>query len=52
MFRKSKKIQAILLVVMVLLTTSVSCAATQPSSDMKTMPQRDASNSSATAAVY
>ncbi len=40
MLKKSKKLQAIVLVVLILLTTSVSCAATQ-TQDMQTMPQME-----------
>ncbi len=41
MLKKSKKIQAVLLIVLVLLTTTVSCAATQ-TEEMKTMSTGDA----------
>ena len=50
MLKKSRKFQAIVLVILILLTTSVSCAAAQRSSDIQTMPQRNASGSSANAA--
>lgn len=50
MLTKSKKLQATLLAALLLLTTLVSCAATQPASELQTMPRRDASNVSIGAA--
>ena len=39
MLKKSKRIQAILLMVMIMLTTTVSCAATQSTSNIQTLTQ-------------
>lgn len=49
MLKKPKKLQTTILVVLILLTTLVSCAATQPDSEIQTMPSRDTSGSSLSA---